>query len=135
MGHFPKNRRIFNRTFCHPILSIVMVMIDKLDSYFAVIWFCSLLAWLQTKLESSWSYYQYELMKIYTFWWKCNDPWILILKSLFLSSWWIWFFNGMVNCCYWFLLIVFVHQGLSLFHIVSICNLHHDKQIDIWWWS
>ena len=52
---------IGNRTSCHPIQSVIILVIDKSDSRFAVVRFCKSLVWLQTELDSTWSYYHYEL--------------------------------------------------------------------------
>ena len=44
---------IGNRTSCCPILSVIILVINKSDSHFAFIWFWSSLTWLQTKLDST----------------------------------------------------------------------------------
>ena len=52
---------IGNRTCCHWILSVIILMINKLDSRLAVIQFFQSLVWLQIKLDSTQSYYHYKL--------------------------------------------------------------------------
>ena len=42
---------------CHPILSVIILVINKSDSHFMLIKFFSSLVWLQTKLDSTQSYY------------------------------------------------------------------------------
>ena len=44
---------------CHPILCVIILMINKSDSHFAVVWFCQSLISLQTKLDSTRSYCHY----------------------------------------------------------------------------
>ena len=51
---------IGNRTSCRPIQSVIILVINKSDSRFAVVWFCLLLVWLQTELDSTQSYYHYK---------------------------------------------------------------------------
>ena len=50
---------IGNRTSCCPILSSIILVINKLDFHFVVIQFCLSLVWLQSKLDSTQSYYDY----------------------------------------------------------------------------
>ena len=52
---------IGNRTSCRQILSVIILVIDKSDSRFAVTRFCESLAWLQTELDYTRSYYHYSL--------------------------------------------------------------------------
>ena len=52
---------IGNRTSCRQILSVIILVIDKSDSRFAVARFCQSLAWLQTELDYTRSYYHYSL--------------------------------------------------------------------------
>ena len=50
---------IGNRTSCRPIQSVIILVINKSDSRFAVVRFCLSLIWLQTELDSTQSYYHY----------------------------------------------------------------------------
>ena len=45
---------------CRLILSVIILLIDKLDSRFVVVQFCWSLVWLQTELDSTRSYYHYK---------------------------------------------------------------------------
>ena len=51
---------IGNRTSCCPIQSVIILVINKSDSRFAVVRFCLSLAWLQTELDSTQSSYHYK---------------------------------------------------------------------------
>ena len=55
---------ISERTFCSLILSVIIVMINKLHSCLAVFQFCWSLVWLRTKLDSTQSYYHYLYWQI-----------------------------------------------------------------------
>ena len=46
-------------TSCRPILSVIILVINKSDSHFAVVRLCYSLVWLQTELDSTRSYYHY----------------------------------------------------------------------------
>ena len=53
---------IGNRTSCRPILSLIILVINKSDSRLAVVRFFWSLVWLQTELDSTQSYYRYVLI-------------------------------------------------------------------------
>ena len=42
------------------IMSVIILLINKLDTHFMVVRFCKSLVWLQTKLDSTQSYYHYK---------------------------------------------------------------------------
>ena len=60
-GELYQSWLIGNRTSCRQILSVIILVIDKSDSRFAVTRFCESLAWLQTELDYTRSYYHYSL--------------------------------------------------------------------------
>ena len=55
-----------NRTSCRPIPSVIILMINKSDSRFAVVPFCYSLVWLQIELDSNQSYYHYLWLYMFT---------------------------------------------------------------------
>ena len=51
---------ISNRTLCHPIWCVIILVIKQIGLRQVVVWFCQSLVWLQTELDSTQSCYHYK---------------------------------------------------------------------------
>ena len=51
---------ITNRTLCHPIWCVIILVIKQIGLRQVVVWFCQSLVWLQTELDSTQSCYHYK---------------------------------------------------------------------------
>ena len=51
---------ITNRTLCHPIWCVIILVIKQIGLHQVVAWFCQSLVWLQTELDSTQSCYHYK---------------------------------------------------------------------------
>ena len=73
-----------NRTSCYPILSVIILVINKSDSHLAIVWFCWSLVWLQTELDSTLSYYHYVLISFSALSFSFSRP---ILNNYLIENW------------------------------------------------
>ena len=92
---------------------------DKSDSSFRVVQFCKSLIWLQTKMDSTWSYYHYLwLLNHFT-----PNIWLLILLTvchtiLLVSVLRIWYWMN------W--------SFPKLIFLLILCTLYKVSTISVW---